>query len=179
MAGKQKFVVDKEVLRSMYQTMTMKKIAEHFGVGETVVWKRVHDFGIVLEGFEVDPRRRPKKFSEAHLQAMKEAGVRRRGKWSGQNNPNWRGGRSEQNLALRRSGAYKQWKIDSLKLAQNKCQQCGVEKDHVCDCCGQKTVLHVHHVKSFAKHEELRFDPNNSEVLCAKCHHSRHFGKIG
>jgi hypothetical protein len=167
------------MLESMYQTMPMKKIAEHFGVGETVVWQRIHEYGIKLNGFEDKPRSRPKPFSEQHLEAMRVAGMKRRGKWVGQKNPNWRGGRTESNLAARRTGAYKQWKLASLARVGNRCESCGVEKGHVCECCGNKIALHVHHVKSFASHEELRFDPLNSEVLCSKCHHSRHFGKIG
>lgn len=177
--AQRRFVVDKDQLASMYQTQTLKQIADHFGVGETVVWKRVHEYGIKLEGYEDSPRKRPKVLTEAHKQALRVAGVERRGKWLGEKNPNWRGGRTDANLALRRSGAYKQWKLAALALAGNKCQQCGAVKGHVCDCCGSKVSLHVHHAKSFAKHEELRFDPNNSEVLCVKCHHSRHFGKIG
>lgn len=177
MSNKRSFFVEKAELESMYQSQPMAKIAEHFGVGETVIWKRIHEYGIKLDGYETTPRKRPKEFTESHLLAMKAAGLARRGKWVGENNPNWRGGRTDANLALRRTGAYKQWKLSALALAGDKCQGCGAVKGSVCDCCGQKIALHVHHLKSFAKHEESRFDPTNSEVLCVRCHHSRHFGK--
>src|SRR5690349_18351626 len=56
---------------------------------------------------------------------------------------------------------------------------CGVENGTACECCGAQVRLHVHHVESFAKVPERRFDPNNSEILCPKCHHSRHWSKPG
>ena len=71
------------------------------------------------------------------------------------------------------------WKIESKKRAGNRCEGCGVENGSMCECCGTKITLHCHHLKSFAKHPELRFDPENSEVLCPKCHYSRHNGKLG
>ena len=180
MAGKRTFHVTKDVLDSMYQSMTMDAIAKHFGVGETVIHKRIHEFGIKLRGFEENPRTRPKvPFSPEHFAAIRLAHRNKRGQNVGDKNHNWRGGATEQNLAARRSGAYKEWKLAALGLAGNKCQQCGVAKGHLCDCCGQRVELHVHHVESFAKNIERRFDPTNSEVLCAGCHRSRHFGKIG
>lgn len=178
MAGKRKFFVDKETLDSMYQRMPMKAIAEQLGVGETVIHKRIHEFGIKLCGYEGNPRTRSKKFTPEHLAALRQAHRKTRGVYVGEKNHNWRGGATEQNLAARRSGAYKEWKFSALNLAGNKCQQCGAINGHVCDCCGQRVTLHVHHVVSFAKHVEYRFDPLNSEVLCAKCHHSKHW-KIG
>lgn len=178
MAGKRIFLVDKKTLESLYQRMTMKQIAEQLGVGETVIHKRIHEFGIKLAGHEDAPRTRPKKFTPEHVEALRQAHRKTRGVYVGEKNHNWRGGATEQNLAARRSGAYKEWKHEALALAGNKCQQCGAAKGYVCPCCGQRVALHVHHVRSFAKHIEERFDPKNSEVLCAKCHHSKHW-KIG
>lgn len=178
MAGKRRFFVDRELLESMYQSMTMRQIADHFGCGETVVWKRIHEAGIKLKGHE-NPRCRPKEFTEQHIAALRESGKRRRGKFVGENSYNWRGGMTDANRALRGSGAYSEWKRTALDLAGNKCQSCGDVRGRICECCGHKTTLHVHHVRSFAKHPELRFDPTNSEVLCTKCHNSRHNGKLG
>lgn len=175
---KRTFLIDKEQLERLYQEMPAKKIAELYGVGETVVHARIKEYGVTLKGFQ-NPRRRPKKFTDDHLQAIRVAGAKRRGKWAGENNPRWKGGATNENLALRRSGAYKEWKLASLALRENKCQQCGALKGSICRCCGNKISLHVHHVLSFAKFPEKRFDPENSEVLCAGCHHSRHSGKIG
>lgn len=179
MAGKRKFVPDRDQLEKMYQSNTMAQLAAFYGVGETVVWRRIHEYGIKLKGNEDNPRKRPKQpFSPEHLQALRTVGMSRRGRWAGENNPNWQGGRHDVHMALRRTGAYMQWKAGALELAGHKCQQCGAEKGRICECCGHKTQLHVHHVKSFAKHPKDRFDPANSEVLCERCHRSRHFGKI-
>ncbi len=154
----------------------MRQIADHFGVGETLIHSRIRECGIKLRGYE-NARKRPKTFTPEHLAAMREAGKRRRGAWAGANNPHWKGGLTAANLSARSSGAYMEWKRDALALADNKCQACGVTKGTVCKCCGHKTTLHVHHVKSFARHPEYRFDPTNSEVLCSRCHDSRHNGK--
>lgn len=175
---KRTFCPEKSELESLYQRMTMKAIASHFGVGETAVWNRIKEYGIKLEGVD-NPRRRPKAFTAEHLAAIRASAVKRRGKWVGDKNPHWKGGATVANLEMRRTGAYKQWKNESLARAGYKCQDCGAEKGHICECCGQPVVLHVHHVHSFAGHPELRFDSLNSEVLCARCHHSRHRRKIG
>lgn len=178
MAAAKGLKIGKEVLEEMYQSMSCRQIADHFGCGETAIWNRVKQYGIKLKGYD-NPRKRPKVFTAEHLAALRKAKRAIRGVYVGPKAANWRGGVSEQNLMLRRSGAYLEWKQAALLLAAFRCQGCGAEKGSVCDCCGQKIALHVHHVKSFAKYPESRFDPTNSEVLCAKCHHSRHFGKTG
>lgn len=170
--------ISKEQLEKMYQTMTCRKIAEHFGCGETAIWNRVKKYGIKLNGVQ-NPRKRPKQFTEAHLEALRAAKKKIRGVYTGDKASNWKGGAAEQNRIARASGEYKEWKLLALARAGNKCQSCGVKKGHVCECCGQRATLHVHHVFSFAKFPNLRFDPSNSEVLCARCHHSRHHGKPG
>ena len=175
---KRSFLIEKSELEKLYHQMPAKKIAELYGVGETVVHGRIKEFGITLPGIE-NPRRRPKKFSPEHLAAIVAAGAKRRGKWVGDKNPRWKDGATEKNLEARRSGAYKQWKLESLARANNQCQECGVKRGAICPCCGVKASLHVHHVLAFAKFPEHRFDPDNSEVLCSKCHHSRHSVKIG
>jgi 5-methylcytosine-specific restriction endonuclease McrA len=173
------FEIDRETLESLYQEHTLKRIAEMYGVGETVVHKRVHEYGIKLKGYENSPRKRPKPFSESHKQAIKAAGLESRGKRTGEKAGNWKGGLTAINLEARRTGAYKQWKKQSLERVGYRCQECGIERHKMCECCGQKVQLHVHHLKSFAHHPESRFDPENSEVLCSKCHWSRHYGKTG
>lgn len=178
MAGKQRLFFSKEQLEAMYQTKTCREIAAEFGCGETAIWNRIKKFGIKLRGYE-NPRKRPKAFTEAHMIALRKAKKAIRGKFVGSKSGNWRGGLTAINLAARSSGEYREWKMKALELAGYKCQFCGVKKGAICECCGQKIALHVHHIESFAKFHERRFDPANSEVLCVSCHHSRHFGKTG
>lgn len=170
---KREFNPDRAEMEALFQSMTMLELAKHYGVGETVVWKRAKEFDLKREDGR---RKRYKPRTDAHRKALS---LSRRGKWGGEKAPNWRGGIHAVNMRLRSSGAYKQWKIESKKRAGNRCEGCGVENGSICECCGTKITLHCHHLKSFAKHPELRFDPENSEVLCPKCHYSRHNGKSG
>lgn len=153
-------------LAKLYKTMSLAKIAEHYGVGETVVWKRVKEHGI-----SGNHRLTPKTFTPEHRVALS---LVKRGRWSGDRNPNWKGGVRLQNLEARATGEYKQWRYAALVRAGFKCESCGKEQGSICKCCGDKLSLHVHHVQSFADHPELRFDPKNSEVLCSKCHWRSH-----
>ena len=170
---KRTFSPDKKELEGLYQEMSGRKIAEHYGVGETVVWKRLKEHGIALYGFENGGHRKKtgREFSREHREALSKAKI---GKWTGDKNPNWNGGSHEKNMAVRRSGAYRQWKLAARERANNKCERCGVEQGSVCDCCGTQISLHVHHIKSFAKFPDLRFDRRNSEVLCPMCHKCSH-----
>lgn len=174
--GRRSFNPGKEELETLYQGKTISNLAEMYGVGETVVWKRLKEHGIVLRGFERGGHRmKPgRKLSASHLEKIRKAGKRRRGKWAGENNPNWKGGLSIVNKQLRQSGAYQEWKRRALERAGYKCEECEVEQGKTCECCGMKISLHVHHKRSFAKFPEDRFNPENSEVVCLKCHRSRH-----
>lgn len=165
-------------LRDLYQTKTMKQIAEHYGVGETAVWSRLKEFGVKLEG-SVGPyghRHDPRPHSPEAKEKMSQAHL---GKRQGADNPNWRGGAALKHYRLRQSAQYRRWKEASLERANFQCQDCGVKHQSPCDCCGTSITLHVHHLHSFSRYPEIRFDPENSEVLCPKCHHSRHRGKSG
>lgn len=48
-----------------------------------------------------------------------------------------------------------------------RCRNCGTEKR------GRKS-LHLHHVRPWASHPNLRFDPDNIVTLCADCHRAEH-----
>jgi len=163
----------RDELERLYQKYSMKQISRKFHVGETTVWTRLKEHGITLRGFEDGGHRKKpgREFSRAHRENLSKA---HRGKWAGDKNPNWNGGANEKNLAARRTGAYRQWKLAALERAGNACEVCGVKRGTVCQCCGNKITLHVHHIKSFAKHVDERFNPENSQVLCPKCHHRNH-----
>lgn len=167
------FEPDRDELEKLYQQHSMRDISRIYGVGETVVWKRLKEYGITLRDYEDGGHRKKpgREFSLEHRQNLSKA---HRGRWSGEKNPHWKGGATEKMRRERQSGAYRQWRIAALALRGNACQECGVEKDVICECCGHKISLHVHHIHSFAKYADLRFDPENSEVLCSKCHRSRH-----
>ncbi len=176
--GIKEFDPPRQDLERLYQSLSMRQIADQFGVGETVVWKRLKEHGIALNGFENGGHRlKPGRiFSKSHRRNLSKA---HKGKWSGDKNPHWKGGVHQVHLRLRASGDYKMWKTEALELRGFKCQECGVSQHSMCECCGTRIRLHVHHIESFAAVPAKRFDPQNSEVLCPRCHHSRHHGKPG
>lgn len=71
---------------------------------------------------------------------------------------------------LRQSSQYKTWRNAAKKRANYTCENCGKKDKSICECCMVKIYLQVHHIKSFAAFPDLRFDPENSRVLCPKCH---------
>lgn len=158
-------------LNQLYQTMSMAQIAEHYSVGETVVFKRLKEHGIEVEGFINHRLKTGKTFSPEHRQALSKV---KTGKWAGAKNPNWNNGVRAANLQARSTGEYKQWRYAALARSSFACECCGIAQGTLCNCCGHRISLHVHHIKSFAQFPEVRFDPKNSEVLCPKCHHAKH-----
>lgn len=58
---------------------------------------------------------------------------------------------------------YKYWRLAVLERDGNTCQCCGIaEKD-----------LESHHIESFAKYKEKRYDIANGITLCRACHNTR------
>lgn len=175
--GRRAFDPPKEVLEQLYQSKSMKDIAKHFGVGETVVFKRLKEHGIELKEHKNHRLKPGRSFSEETRKKMSEAQLALDNK--GEKNPNWKGGLTVKNFMARNSREARQWKKESLQRSKYKCEVCGITDGAGCECCGVKIKLHVHHIKSFAKFPDIRFDPTNSEVLCPKCHAIRHNRKIG
>lgn len=79
---------------------------------------------------------------------------------NGENNPNWKGGVTPENKKVRHSLEYKTWRDSVFERDNFTCQKCGKHGGN----------LHVHHIKSFALHAELRTDIANGETLCIECH---------
>lgn len=175
--GPQKFKTPpRNELHDAYQKVSIDGIAKKYGVGYGTVWRWLKDAGISLKGYG-NHRQKPRVFSERHLKNLRNS-LRKMGQF-GSANPNFRDHRTQENLRLRRTGAYIEWRKRALELRGFKCQDCGAKHGSVCGECGHKNMLHVHHVKSFIDFPEQRFRPTNSEVLCPPCHRLRHYGKSG
>ena len=72
----------------------------------------------------------------------------------------WKGGLSKENYRLRRTARYQKWRKAVFERDDYTCQKCharGVE-------------LHPHHIKSWEKYPELRFEISNGKTLCIPCH---------
>lgn len=78
----------------------------------------------------------------------------------GENNCNWKGGISKENNRNRMIIEYKLWRLGVLK-----------RDFFTCRCCGARGgKLQAHHIKSFSRYKDLRYDINNGLTLCKKCH---------
>jgi hypothetical protein len=76
----------------------------------------------------------------------------------GEKNVMWCGGKSYDRD--RKSFEYKQWRMSVF-----------IRDNFTCQFCYQRGVrLEAHHIKPWAKYEELRFDINNGITLCKECH---------
>jgi len=166
----------KEELQNLYGRMSMLDIAKHYGVGETVVFKRIKQYD--LPYISRSDRLSGKPKSLAHRLAM-SASARESGVRSGSKNGNWKGGRTSKNRAARSKAAYHEWKAAVLANAEWKCSECGREHGHVCECCGHRILLHAHHIISFEHHPEKRYEPSNGKTLCERCHMTEHHKQIG
>jgi 5-methylcytosine-specific restriction endonuclease McrA len=65
----------------------------------------------------------------------------------------------------RNSDGYKQWRKAVFVRDRFQCQHCGTKKD-----------IQAHHIKSWMRCEELRYDVSNGITLCRSCHLKAHRG---
>lgn len=86
--------------------------------------------------------------------------------FQGENNPNWRGGVTPEHLKIRWSVKMKNFRNEIFKRDNYTCQQCGRKRKPA-----DRVILNIHHIKSFATCDELRFDEHNVVTLCEECHH--------
>lgn len=77
---------------------------------------------------------------------------------------NWQGGLVPKNQIARSKIEVINWRKSVFKRDDYTCQECGKRGVYIC----------AHHLKSWAKHIELRLDLNNGITLCKECHRERH-----
>jgi hypothetical protein len=158
--------ITKEILDDLYtnQKISMDNIAKKFGCGETTIWKYMKLYNI--------PRRKRSELLKGRKQTLehrqKLADTRHRNRVGvGDSNHNWKGGVF---LNARAVTGIAYWRNTVKRRDNFTCQSCGKDGKIECACCGLKTPLHVHHIKSWKDHPELRFDISNGITLCEKCH---------
>ncbi len=71
----------------------------------------------------------------------------------------------EAKARVRKSYEYAQWRIAVFVRDNWTCQKCGARSGN-----GKETYLEAHHIKSYTKYPELRFEISNGITYCLKCH---------
>lgn len=83
---------------------------------------------------------------------------------SGENNPNWKGGKDKILLA-RSQIEYFIWRKMVFERDNYTCQKCKDNKGH---------NLNAHHIENFSTNIEKRYAVSNGITLCNKCHNKFH-----
>lgn len=81
----------------------------------------------------------------------------------GEKSAHWKGGVSRIYKNGYYSVEYKEWRKKVFERDDYKCQ------GKNCDTVGTHYVT-AHHIKSFAKYPDLRYDVSNGIILCEECH---------
>lgn len=162
-------------LNELFQRMSMKQIAEHYGVGETAVHKRIHEYGLDGPGRAARMSAYAKVRPDEHNRKIGESLSKRTGPLAA----NWRGGLSTIEQCERTRLNYRQWKTAVLTRDGFRCVECGIEQGHICPDCRHRITLHAHHIKSFRSYPELRLELGNGVTLCRACHEKAHHSKSG
>lgn len=80
---------------------------------------------------------------------------------SGHKNPNWKGGVTKENDAIRKSIEYKNWRIAVFKRDNYTCHNCG---------CNKSNHLNAEHILPFSLFPDHRLNLDNGKTLCVDCH---------
>ena len=92
----------------------------------------------------------------------------------GINHPKWRGGITSENLKIRHSVEYKEWRTKVFERDDYICTICGIKGGWHKDA-KQKIALIADHIKPFALFIELRFEVSNGRTLCKSCDNKHGF----
>jgi hypothetical protein len=132
--------IGKSVSKLWKQSRTGKTYKEIFGIATAEAMKQ--KMSVAKLGIKRPPR------TKEHI-----------AKQSGQNHWNWQGGISRSKKTGYWSPQYKAWRTSVFKRDSYTCQECGA-----------KSYITAHHIKSFARYPELRYELSNGLTLCEPCH---------
>jgi 5-methylcytosine-specific restriction endonuclease McrA len=79
----------------------------------------------------------------------------------GSKHPNWKGGITPKNEAIRKSAEFRNWRRKVFERDNYTCQICSKHGGY----------LHADHIKPFSLYPELRFKIKNGRTLCKACHY--------
>lgn len=147
----------------------MKKIANYLGCGETRVFVKMDELGITRR--KISEANKGMSKTMEHRNKLSEVAKDR---WSGKNNPKWKGGFYRESLNKRFNSDYYRWRDAVIKNGDSKCSICNKVLGIVCECCGQKIQMYAHHIKPILQYPELAYEVSNGQLLCYKCHQDVH-----
>ena len=109
----------------------------------------------------------------------KNISISKKGKWLGENNPNWKGGITSLILRLRHNFKYRQWRSDVFTRDNFTCQDCGDSKGGNLESHHKKTfssILQKYEITTIEEALECEklWDINNGITLCKECHKKLH-----
>ena len=148
---KQKYIIEKK---------SSIKIAEILGCSYSTVltWLRKHQLPLRKTG----ELKKGVPMSEEQKNKLSNS---KKGKYTGENNPNWKGGQISDYQRARNSRVSRIWSKKVRERDNFKCQFPN---------CIETKNLHAHHIKSYLEYPELRYELNNGITLCSKHHEELH-----
>jgi len=147
-----------EMARMYESGMTTTAISEVVGLSPSRISQKLRAYGVTMRpsGQNLGKKMPPS--------AGEKISAFRRGNFTGERNPNWRGGKGPKDQKERCSYKSKEWSKAVRERDKHACTQCGVT--------GVK--LHAHHIKPWKHHPELRYDVENGLTVCQPCHQELH-----
>jgi predicted transcriptional regulator len=145
---------DTRWLKKEYATKSAEQIAKDLGCVPKTVVNALRSAGVEVRRTNIGlkfPDVGP-KISEA-----------RKGRFLGDQNPNWRGDAVKKYRRERSSYAAKEWSRKVKERDEFRCVKCGTEGE-----------LHAHHVVSWRRSVDGRYDVGNGISLCIPCHQLEH-----
>lgn len=101
----------------------------------------------------------------AHPTTHEQAKKAQKTKWAGHVY------KSHQNTIARKKSEYIEWRKTVFERDNYTCKKCGIRNGNG---VGRSVILHPHHIKPFATHPDLRYEPSNGVTFCESCHRKEH-----
>lgn len=166
-----------EWCKEQYKTLSLSKIANQLGCGETTVYK-------FFKKHEIDLDRKKWlsgiKKTDEHKRNLSKSIIENRSH-SGEKNSNWRGGITSFHKRVRSLEEYNRWRIEVLKNNKKICVLCGtterLEVDHIKQFRFIISDNNIKNIEDARSCNEL-WDINNGRILCRKCNINREFNNI-